>query len=417
MKANLNDRRETASAEDIVGGEMGPLNGLAAPSVAWDVRSDKAEILAAIFRGQASSRRELVQLLGLRSSSVSEMVAELLDVKLLTETVDRRSGRGRPSLSLVGNPHRVAVIVFAVTNQAMFAYSVNLLGQVLVREAAALEEQYGNEEFAAIIVSLTERVRAQTRSTTELAGACFSLPGLIGPVTGVWSLAARWRGVRDLDLKGILAPFGLPVYVSRSLDAELRARVARERKLSGRTMLFHWGYGIGAAFASDGVVRSNEVGAFGEVGHWRWSDSGMQCRCGRRGCLATTCALWALAPSLLGERYDARASEEAVTRQLMEQDLLRHAEVRDALKQVVMALANLCRTLFPQTVIVGGPFVANVPLWLEFREAVAREGVLFDLPVPTLISDQFSHHFELLGAARPMLTDKLERLCAGETDF
>src|SRR5258708_34793279 len=89
------------------------------PSMGWESGSDKARILAAVFRGQAASRKDLVDLLPLRSTSVSELVSDLLSSQLLAETVDRRTRRGRPSLVLVGNPHRIAILVFTVASQAM----------------------------------------------------------------------------------------------------------------------------------------------------------------------------------------------------------------------------------------------------------------------------------------------------------
>ena len=68
------------------------------PSIGWESGSDKARILAAVFRGQAASRKDLVDLLSLRSTSVSELVSDLLRSQLLAETADRRTRRGRSAL-------------------------------------------------------------------------------------------------------------------------------------------------------------------------------------------------------------------------------------------------------------------------------------------------------------------------------
>lgn len=61
-------------------------------------------IFTAVLNGQASSRRDLAQLLSIRSTSVSVLVGELLELRLLTETSASHSGRGRPLLTLVANP-------------------------------------------------------------------------------------------------------------------------------------------------------------------------------------------------------------------------------------------------------------------------------------------------------------------------
>jgi len=180
--------------------------------------------------------------------------------------------------------------------------------------------------------------------------------------------------------------------------------------LSNRMLLFHWGYGIGAAFASEGKVFEGGAGGFGEVGHWRWSEDGLACRCGRRGCLETTAALWSIGPELLGEQFNPAASEDAIASIFSEQDLLGSPRVQTALANVVMTLANLCRVVFPETVVVTGPFVKNAQLRTAFREAFNMEGVLLDLPNPELISDGHSQQLEMLGMAGPSLNAGLNRL-------
>ncbi|MGI4859063.1 MAG: ROK family protein [Janthinobacterium lividum] len=382
-------------------------------SLGWEEGGDKARILATVFRGQATSRKELVHLLRMRSTSVSEMVGDLLRLQLLAETTDRRTGRGRPSLVLVGNPHRIAVLVFTVSSQAMHATCLNLLGQVLLHEVCELNHDATNTVIEDSIVRLAGKLKAGLGSGTELVGANFSLPGLVDVAAATWVFSSRWSLMRRLNLAGVLQDAALPVSVCRNLDAELHARLARDERSSSRTLLFHWGYGIGAAFASEGKVIQSGIGGFGEVGHWRWSSAGMECRCGRRGCLETTAALWSLGPALLGDRFDHAASEEAFAAEFSERDLLEFACVRAALSDVVMTLANLCRVVFPDTVVVSGPFVKNARLWRAFREAFVTEGVLLDLPNPELISDDRSRQLEMGGAASPLLSTGLDRLIHG----
>lgn len=386
------------------------------PSIGWELGSDKARILAAVFRGQAASRKDLVELLPLRSTSVSELVGDLLRSQLLAETTNRHTRRGRPSPVLVGNPHRIAILVFTVASQAMHATVLNLLGQAVAHAACELGSSCTNEIISESIELLGQKAVARLSSNTKLVGVHFSLPGLVNATAATWVFCTRWPLIRRLDLRQVMKKWDVPVSACRNLDAELRARLARDKRLSSQTMLFHWGYGIGAAFASEGEVRFSGSEGFGEVGHWRWSDEGPECRCGRRGCLETTSALWSLGPALLGERFDPSASEESIAIIFREMDFLESPTVQTALRNVVLALANLCRVGFPKTVVVSGPFVANAKLWLAFREAFLREGILLDLPCPELICDERSRELEMLGAAGPPLRAGLERLMSHPYD-
>jgi predicted NBD/HSP70 family sugar kinase len=383
-----------------------------AAQLSWEQGGARAQILAAVFRGHASSRKDLVRLLRLRSTTVSEMVGDLLGAKLVAETIDRRAGRGRPSLVLVGNPHRMAVLVFTVASQTMNATCLNLLGQAVAHDACELKPDCGNEAIGRSIEFLGKSACTQLSSNTKLVGTVFSLPGLVDAPVATWVFSSRWPTMDRLDMRRVMRGLQLPVIVCRNLDAELQARLDTDKRLSSRTMLFHWGYGIGAALASDGKVILSGTGGFGEVGHWRWANQGKECRCGRRGCLETTAALWALGPVLLGQAFDPSASEESIASTLREMELLESPAMVQALNNVVSTLANLCRVVFPKTVVISGPFVSNARFWNAFRQAFLDEGILTGLPSPELIPDgrSASGRLETIGAAGPLLMSGLEEL-------
>ena len=101
------------------------------------------------------------------------------------------------------------------------------------------------------------------------AGTAVSLSGLIDLKQGQWLLASRWPRMRGLDIASVLEPVAGPITISRNLDAELRARAAREpESFAGGTILLHWGWGVGLAYAVDGEPFA-PTGSFGEIGHWR----------------------------------------------------------------------------------------------------------------------------------------------------
>jgi len=376
----------------------------------WGIDSDSARILAEVLNGRAATRQDLVKRLGLRSTSVSALVGELLERQLLLETPTRLAVRGRPSLALVGNPHRVAVLVFHVMSQSLHATAVNLARQAVAGASEELSSECDNAAIASCIDRLRERVLAQMPAAMEPVAASFSLPGLVDTDQASWVFSSRWPRLRRLALRDTLRGWSKPVFVCRNLDAELSARVAQESAPPDRVLLLHWGYGIGAAFALRGKAVLGGAAGFGEIGHWRMAGASMLCLCGRTGCLETVSGLWAIGPELLGTRFSAAADESAAAAQLEELDLTSGPVAARALESMVLAVGNLCRVLFPNRVIVSGPFVAHRPLWQAFRAAFERDGLLLDLPVPELISDQRSRQLELSGAAEPALGAGLQQL-------
>ena len=67
-----------------------------------------------VLAGQAHSRGELSRLLGLRSTSASRVVGDLVARRLVIETMDEATGRGRPPAILLAHNRRIGASVFVV---------------------------------------------------------------------------------------------------------------------------------------------------------------------------------------------------------------------------------------------------------------------------------------------------------------
>src|SRR5690606_19848915 len=91
-----------------------PMSGpspLLHPPVPTAHAAERWRVLATLMAGRASSRRELSEVLHLRSTSVSDHVGHLVASGLVVESHRPSGGRGRPSGVLIANPHRLAAIV------------------------------------------------------------------------------------------------------------------------------------------------------------------------------------------------------------------------------------------------------------------------------------------------------------------
>lgn len=371
----------------------------------------KLRLLRAVLEGRASSRREIAQLLQLRSSTVSELAGALLEAGLLSEAVTHSGGRGRPASRLIANPRRVAAVVFQVASQSIRVTVVDLAGRVFAQESVEVSGACENAGMENAFLTLFETARAHIPDGTLIAGTSFALSGLLDPSSRRWLFSSRWPRLRELDIGAAMRPTGLPVLIARNLDVELRARLAHAREIQGGTLLLHWGYGIGASYAVDGVPVNGGEGRFGEIGHWRLSrSSAAACRCGRTGCLETIAALWALHAPLQARFPSISLDEGTFAGQAADLDIMALPDLDRALDGVVTALTNLCRVLFPRRVIMSGPFTANPDVWAAFVARFHEEGVLPAVGLPVLIADQRSTALELEGAAAPLLARALGRL-------
>ena len=372
---------------------------------------DCARIYRLILNGEAHSRADIGRALQLRSTSVSRVVGDLIARRLVIEALGEASGRGRPPTILVAHTRRIGASVIHVASQSLSGALVDLSGHLVAERRRAIAADADNAAIAAVMAELARDLLGAMPPGMSHAGTAVSLSGLIDLKQGQWLLASRWPRMRGLDIAAVLEPVAGPVTICRNLDAELRARAAREpENFAGGTILLHWGWGVGLAHAVDGEPFA-PTGSFGEIGHWRLAAlNGRRCGCGNTACLETGAALWSLLPALRRHWPDLDQDEVRLARQLAGLDLLALPEMETAVELVARALANACRMLFPARIAVSGPFSANPQLWARFNTLFRAEGTMDGFAVPDLAGAPASHLYEIHGAAAPLLSRATEAL-------
>ena len=372
---------------------------------------DCARIYRLILNGEAHSRADIGRILQLRSTSVSRVVGDLIARRLVMEAVGEANGRGRPPAILVAHTRRIGASVIYVSSQSLSGALVDLNGQLVAERRRAIAGDADNAAISAAMSELARDLLDAMPPGMSHAGTAVSLSGLIDLRQGQWLMASRWPRMRGLDIAAVLAPVAGPVAICRNLDAELRARAAREPdNFTGGTILLHWGWGIGLAYAVDGEPFA-PAGSFGEIGHGRSAAlEERRCGCGNTACLETGAALWSLLPALRQHWPDLDQDEVRLARQLAGLDLLSLPEIDRAAELLARALANACRLLFPARIAVSGPFSANPQLWARFNTLFRAEGTMDGFAVPDLTGVPASHLYEIHGAAAPLLSRAAEAL-------
>lgn len=372
---------------------------------------DCARVYRLVLGGLAHSRSEIGKRLGLRSTTTSRVVADLVERRLLQERMGETAGRGRPAAVLLANTRRIGASVIYVSSQSLSGVLVDLSGHLVAERSITIDGEADNDAIAAVMAELARQLLAAMPDGMSHAGTAVSLSGLIDLPRGQWLMASRWPRMRGLDVAAVLAPIAGPVEICRNLDAELRARAVREPELfSDSTLLLHWGWGIGLSYAVDGRPFA-PAGSFGEIGHWRLSAlAGRRCGCGNTGCLETGAALWSLLPALRTRWPDLEEDEARLGRQLAGRDLVGLPEIDNATRLLARALANACRIFFPARIAVSGPFAANAGLWAHFTALLREEGTMDGLAMPQLASVRASQLHEIHGAAAPLLGRATEAL-------
>jgi predicted NBD/HSP70 family sugar kinase len=110
--------------------------------------------------------------------------------------------------------------------------------------------------------------------------------------------------------------------------------------------------GIGAALVLNGRLYRGSHGMAGEIGHTQIDPTGAWCRCGNRGCLEATVSIDVVRRQLepLGlDPLEPQDMEHPVATKVL----------AESGRTVGVVIANLCNTLNPEAVILGGDLAST----------------------------------------------------------
>ena len=338
---------------------------------------EKARLWNEIREKRQTTRKVLALSLGLRPNSVSVAVQELKEDGLVTEETEAAEGRtGRPGWIIKPNLDRFTAVSYYVDGRSLKCGLVNLGGEILALESKTLPQESSSAELGAAVRGLFHTVEGKVPSGSELTGIGISLVGTVQPLSHIWMNAARWPRLSKLDISKVFEGIALPLAVRRNLDTELDHLLDTDPDYRNRNVaLFHWGYGVGTAFAYRGNILSSSLGRFGEIGHTRTAgSSGKPCLCGGIGCLETETALWALMPEIEKACGSLPDDEEEMIKSLPA-DMTALPAITRAADLISAALSTYYKLFYPDVILLAGPFFALGGIYDR-----VVEGLLASLP-------------------------------------
>jgi predicted NBD/HSP70 family sugar kinase len=377
-------------------------------------------ILLTLLRHETVSRVRIAALTGLSTTTVTNLIAELLAQGIVAEEGNEQPeqpqrGVGRPRTALRLVPHAryalgvhigVGRVTVAVTDLFARPVCTFALEHALDRPA---------EEVLAGAADLVEQaITCSGIDPALIVGAGVGASGLVDPYTGVNVLAPN-LGWRDVPIRAWLSRrIGLPVFV----DNNVRAMALAEALFGAAQDVYVLAFvyvriGVGAGFVVGGQLYRGGAGA-GEIGHVTiMADDGEPCRCGNVGCLETLISEPAIIR--LAQAIRQREPDGILTHEWQDDDrpplerIFSAARLGDSATRAMLetrahymgiGLANLINTLSPELIILGGIFAEGQDLLLPTvtetlrQRAFANLGEQVRLQVPT-----FGHETGVIGAA------------------
>lgn len=341
-----------------------------------------AQILGYVRENGPSSRARIAAECGLGISTMSELIGELRARRLVSESDPvRTQSAGRPLREVRLDAGHWLVGAIHLDEDAVRGKLATLDGRELSHLVLPLDAP---GEWRSTLTTALRQLLAARPDDSELIAIEVGLAGHVQRADG-WVMFSKSLGLHDVafgaEVCEILAELSdRPIAVGVDNDcnfASLSVRGCRTTGVGGGSeqIIVYIGGSryIGGGILVRGQLLRGSHGAAGEFGHWGVDADGVECCCGRRGCLASRAQLSNLL--IQGGLADAAAADELATRNPRRavQDLIAAADsgdqrVLDALTAAGIRLGSVIDAVHsmvnPDQVLIGG-YLGGLGRYLE----------------------------------------------------
>lgn len=342
---------------------------------------NRTRALAVLQRRGVASQADIVRETGLSRTTVSSLVAELLEEGVVVERADAARqapspGGGRPPTFLSLEPSSGGFLGIDFGREVVRVALANRAGELLLdARSDRLEVAHEAEQALAAADEMTSALLEEAGLGPDRvigAGVAVSAPvrsDAPGFVSGV--IFPAWAEVNAGEI--LSERLGVPVHLGNDANlgalAEATFGAGRGRRNILYVMLSE---GIGGGVIIDGRIYTGQTGAAGELGHIVVNPDGQVCRCGNRGCLATVAGGAALTAALR-QTHGPDVTLDELIALAHDGDSGASRLIADAGQAVGRLLAGMCSLLDPELVIIGGELApAGEPLLASIRSSLDR---------------------------------------------
>jgi predicted NBD/HSP70 family sugar kinase len=330
------------------------------------------------------SRARIAAETGLTRGTVSSLVSELLDLRLLHETGEPTGPPrvGRPGLALELGESIVGIGLEA--NVDYLAVSVEDLRGEVRYERRVNRENRGAEPGP--VLDLLARMAAEAIQTCDelglqVAGITVAVPGIVDVSSETLMRAPNlgWSDMRIADELRTRLGLDVPVHVENesNLAAVAEHWLGAVRGVDNFIIVFGE-VGVGGGIFLRGELFRGSHGFGGEIGHATVVHGGLRCVCGSKGCLEAYVGLEAMARTagipIEGERTQSLAAELARGAEARDERVLE--SLAQAGGHLGTAIASVVNLFDLEAVVLGGRFTVLYPWLYEHVNRVLGEQLL-----------------------------------------
>lgn len=363
---------------------------------------------------QPISRADLARAMGVRRGTVSIIVHELLNQKLIFEGATGETVRGRKPTFLYVESRRRAVVAVDIRASQTYLMLADLLGKPIsgVIGLPTLTDP------KSLVKTLARRILAlleEQHDVDACVGIGVVVPGMVEHST-MRILHAPTLGWRNVELRDALAAAThLPVQIENSGRACAIAQLwtMHAETGAGDLVFVTVSDGVGAGVVVQGEVLRGRNNIAGEFGHVPLALDGPRCSCGSSGCWEAYISNRATLARYFGRATEAAGPVPSDQKTFTIEDLIARAKGGDAkaaaalqatARYLGLGLANVINVLDPARVYIGGEITAAWDLIDATVRAAMAERTLTPGAASTPIRPVSSGEYPRLQGAAALVT-------------
>ncbi|MFC1418108.1 ROK family transcriptional regulator [Streptacidiphilus cavernicola] len=368
--------------------------GPSRPSDRASIRRTNLGLVLRLLRDSGPrSRARIASDTGLPRPTITNLIAELVELGLVAEGESERDGSvGRPSQAVEIDGRTICGVGLEINVDYLAVLALTLRGDVAFERRIAVDVRTaGPEAVLDRAAALIREAGAAVEATgARVVGVALAAPGNVDLGTGRVAFASNigWRDVAAVD--GLRRRLGRDAPALR-LENDAKLGAIAEYLVASASDIHDLIYitgetGVGGGIISGGQLMRGARGFAGEIGHMPLDPGGRPCACGRVGCWETMVGLG----TLLRHAADAGdpVHDPSLDVESRLADLRRRADggdprTLDALTRIAddlaLGVALLVDVLNPRAVVLGGYFAVFADYLLpRVRDGVARRVIAAD---------------------------------------
>lgn len=369
-----------------------------------------ATILNLLHREGMRTRAELTTITKLSATTVSALIEELIQLKLVEELGEKQTtGVGRRAISLQINKNGGYVVGLSFGNQYLRCAIMNLHGECIAEYKTEIGK--GNERIAGQIDEALNHCMRQADGidSSLIKGIGVSTPGIMDS-SGETVLLSRYLQLKQFNVTAHIAKSypSIPVKLVNDSNAAAFAEFySGAAKGISNIVYLTINEGIGSGIIIHSSIYAGYQGTAGEIGHIPVDPGGEQCTCGAVGCIETVLT----SPYILKKSQALASKRDVPVPASFDEVLARYNAGEEWLKPIfdkvqyvtTFMLASAGNFVSPEVIIIEG-WMNESP---RFMSLVKEAFEAFPFPLQfrqeRIISASFGDKGSLYGAATLML--------------